>query len=191
MKIKVMTAMGVGAIALALGGCATQGNTTFTPEQQAAARVDQEMLQTTSSIDNSLHTLIVLERGDAGPRKADPIGSTVAGAAGPDQAPVRVPRSPTGNGASSRALLVANANQLDQHVRIHWSDGATGLLQKLADASGYDFQVVGDGKDPRVVLKADDESIKEVLSQVADQVDAKADVRVSTANRRIQLVFKQ
>lgn len=184
--------MGVGAIALALSGCASMGNTTtFTPEQQAAARVDQEMQQTASSIDQSLRSLVVLERGDAGPRKADPIGSTVAGAAGPDRAPIQVPRAPTGNGAASRALLTASAGQLDQHVRIHWKDGAIDLLKKLADAAGYDFQVVGDGKDPRVNLRADDESIKDVLGQVADQVDAQADVRVSTASKRIQLVFKQ
>lgn len=86
---------------LTLSGCATTSQRTLKPPPGAVVvaptidpagnYIDQSMAPTIASIDRSLKTLVLLERGDEGPRRAGPVADTVAGAA--DVAPRR-PLSP-------------------------------------------------------------------------------------------------
>lgn len=84
--------IGVIMMAFLVNGCASttaHRQASMPVNDGAQAFVDTQMSQTLSSIDNSLKTLLILDRGGEGPRKPGPIGTTVAGAAGPMRQPIQ------------------------------------------------------------------------------------------------------
>ena len=124
--------------ALALSACTTTKPVTKNPAQSF---VDTQMSGTLTSIDQSLRTLLILERGGEAARKEGPIGTTVAGAKGPDRAAINVPKP-----------VVADSSVLDKRARIQWTGSASQLLAQLSSGIGYDYKEIGTGSLPTVKL---------------------------------------
>lgn len=175
--------IGLALMTFAVVGCAT--TTQSTRKGPAAADgaqqfVDDQMSQTLSSIDNSLKTLLILDRGGEGPRKPGPIGTTVAGSAGPQKAPLQPPMP----------RVVVEDNILAKRARIQWHGAPSQLLSTLAKNVGYAYEEVGSGSVRSVRIPDQEMSVRELLSKTADQIDGQADIRVDTVTRRIQLIHR-
>lgn len=177
---------------MALAGCAT----TPPPPPPGPSFVDQEMANTIESIEQSLGVLVDLERGDEGPRKANALGMTVAGAAGPGLAPVPMPSTaaaatPLGQARIEAARARTRAD-LATRVRLTWTGSAEELLRDLSTRVGLDFAIRGTrpAAPPLVHLDKEEATIEQVLRTVAAQIDKSADIRVDTAARRVTLDYK-
>lgn len=165
------------ASGLALSACTTTKPVTKNPAQSF---VDTEMSGTLTSIDQSLRTLLILERGGESLRKEGPIGTTVAGAKGPDRPAIQVP---VPKPATDPSIL-------EKRARIQWTGSAVQLLSQLAGGIGYDFKEIGSGPLPVVKLPNQELSLRDLLSRTATQIDGKADIRVDTVNKKIQLIHR-
>lgn len=174
----------------ALCGCAALHRTRpILPEGDAGAYVDSQMAPTIASIDKSLQTLVVLERGDEAPRKPGAIADTVAGG-NPPLSPTEVVPN---DGGAAKARAQYNLRQLETRVSIQWSGNAQGLLEKIAAAIGFralpdEAAPPGTAKPLHVAIKADDISVRELLELVAHQIDGKADIHVDASARTLGLV---
>lgn len=179
-KLRVI---GLALVTFSVVGCATTTHSTRnspTAADGAQQFVDDQMSQTLSSIDNSLKTLLILDRGGEGPRKPGPIGTTVAGAAGPSQSPLHPPM----------ARVVVDDNILAKRARIQWYGAPSQLLSTLAKNVGYAYEEVGSGQVRSVRIPDQEMSLRDLLSKTAAQIDGQADIRVDTVTRRIQLIHR-
>lgn len=178
----------VAGLALAvLGGCASHAKRPLVDE--TAFFVDQAVDPTIQSIDRSLQTLVVLSRGDEAPRRPGAIADTVAGAAGPNRPALKPSDMPAKPGAPAPVKaappVAPGVAALETRVRLEWHGSAWALLEQLGSAAHYQVE----GKNPAVAaltvnVKAEDTSVKDVLANIARQLDGKADVHVD-ANRRV------
>lgn len=178
--------VGLALLACAVAGCATTTTTSRRAPNDAGAQqfVDAQMSQALNSIDNSLKTLVILDRGGEAPRKPGPIGSTVAGAAGPSQAPLPAPVSRVSS------VATADASILSKRARIQWRGAPSQLLATLAKNVGYMYEEVGSGAVSQVNIPDQEMSVRELLSKTAAQIEGQADIRVDTVTRRIQLIHR-
>lgn len=195
-----MSKSGIAAVAvcvmmLGVSGCATTApSRSAVPLSDAQGFVDERMDNTLVSIDRSLKTLLVIDRGGEAPRRPSPISDTVAGgdvhgAASPRPA-LSVPSTPQG----PRAVVAAQnsaKNALASRTRIDWSGDPRELLRSLSGGIGYKFVEVGASSAlPKVNIHRQNASITDVLADVARAIDGKADIRVITADRRVELVYR-
>lgn len=180
-----------------LAGCASSGTShsrSYPQVDPASAFVGQQMGETIQSIERSLQVLVELERGDEGPRKDNALGMTVAGASGPNKAPVQVSSeamaaSPLGQARieQNRARTLADLNR---RIRLQWTGPADDLLRELSSRVGFSFTTSGVGSAPVIRVDRDDATVEQVLRDIAAQVDKKADIRVDTATRRVTLAYQ-
>lgn len=186
-------------VATALAGCASAPKTAPPPSRDAF--IQAEMNQTIASVERSLNVLVMLERGDEGPRRTTPLGDTVAGAAGPNRTPVSMPSEAGRDTAEGRARIAKNRAALDTKVRLVWNGEAEELLRSLSSKVGYSFCVkdgpsagcalgARDGRSSVVHIDHASATVEQVLRDIANQVNDRADVKVSTNNRRIELIYK-
>ena len=169
-------------------------------QAQADHYVDQNMSQVITSVDHSLQELVRIDRGDEGPRKASPLGSTVAGAAGPRLAPfgmsaqadLNTPLGRSQAAAAEDAQIAANRAWLAKRVRLDWSGSASGFLSDLSTKMGYTFEVNGSvpTPEPNIRLHVKDSTVESVLDQAAHQVNAVADIHVNLLAKRIELSYR-
>lgn len=183
------------AAALALTGCAT--NSSYSSVSAPPAQtgfVSQEMGNTISSIEKSLQVLVDLERGDEGPRKGSALGMTVAGAAGPNASAVSMPAragAETRIGQNEVASQKAQTQRaLSTRVRLTWTGPADELLGELSRRVGFTFSESGSGQAPVVHINEKDATVEQILRAVSVQVDAAADVKVDTTQRKVILAYK-
>ena len=152
------------------------------------------MENTIRSVEQSLQVLVDLERGDEGPRRSSALGMTVAGAAGPKEAPVDMPKVAGPDTAIGQARIAENRQQsqatLNTRVRLTWTGEADELLRELSRRVGFTFSTSGTGKAPVVHVNEREATVEQVLRDVARQVDASADVKVDTTQRRLILAYK-
>lgn len=159
-----------------------------------AGYVDRQMGDTVNSIDQSLQSLVRLERGDMGPRKTTPLGDTVAGAAGPAKSPYAVSRTadPDTRVAEEdrQARINTNRAMLDTRVRLDWDGEASGFLSALAKKVGFGFGIEGHGTEPKIHIHVKDATVQSVLTSVAAQINATADIHIDLERRCITLVYR-
>ena len=189
--------LAISTVAIALlSGCASTSYTRApAPAPNAASGfVSQEMGGTIRSIEQSLQVLVDLERGDEGPRKPTALGTTVAGAAGPNAAPVRMPNAAVPQSELGQARIAEHRQlsrqDLNTRIRLVWTGDAEGLLRELSRKVGFSFSTSGTGQAPVVHLNHKEATVEQVLRDIAQQIDAVADVKVDTANRRVVLAYK-
>lgn len=188
--------LAISAVAIALlSGCASTSYTRApAPAPAASGFVSQEMGGTIRSIEQSLQVLVDLERGDEGPRKSTALGTTVAGAAGPNTAPVRMPNTAVAQSELGQARIAEHRQlskqDLNTRIRLVWTGDAEGLLRELSRKVGFSFSTSGAGQVPVVHLNHKEATVEQVLRDIAQQIDAVADVKVDTANRRVVLAYK-
>ena len=181
---------------LALGGCATfQSSGSYHSKEQPSTPpgfVQQQMNDTISSVERSLRVLVELERGDEGPRNSNPIGTTVAGAVGANTSPVPVskqlnPDSPAGQ-AKIAEQRAATFKDLETRVKLNWTGEADDLLRQLSSRVGFSYS---GGVSTKVVhVDYKDATVREVLSEVARQLNGVADVKLDVAKRHLELAKK-
>lgn len=183
------------AVALALTGCAT--NSSYSRVSAPPAQtgfVSQEMGNTISSIEKSLQVLVDLERGDEGPRKGSALGMTVAGAAGANASAVSMPGRAGAETRIGQAEVSAQKAQtqrdLSTRVRLTWTGPADELLGELSRRVGFTFSESGSGKAPVVHINEKDATVEQILRAISVQVDAAADVKVDTTQRKVILAYK-
>jgi hypothetical protein len=183
MRIKFLAAATLAVFSMA--GCATTSSVSSHRNSSPAVGVgaqsfvDDQMSQTLSSIDHSLKTLLILDRGGEAPRKAGPIGTTVAGAAASERPAVQPPVS---------RVVSADPSVLDKRARIQWYGPASQLLSTLAKNIGYRYEEVGAGAVASVRIPDQETTVRELLSKTASQIEGQADIRVDTINKRVQLI---
>lgn len=191
---------GLGIVVLSLVGCASaprrEGPSEEELEARAAAQyVDHKMAETLTSIDRSLQTLIILERGAEAPRAKGPIGETVAGAAGsrpptPKPAPENIgrPATPpaTGSGASGHPI---DASALDVRLEISWTGSWEGLLQETAKALGFRYVEKNKGTLGNGTWSTPGATARTVLEAVASKVKNRAEIRVILREKTIEVVY--
>lgn len=188
--------LAVTAVAVALlSGCAsTSSSRAPAPSTSASGFVSQEMGGTIRSIEQSLNVLVELERGDEGPRKSSALGMTVAGAAGPNAAPVGMPNKAVPGSEIGQARIAEHRQlsrqDLNTRIRLVWTGDAEGLLRELSRKVGFAYSTSGTGQAPVVHLNHKEATVEQVLRDIAHQIDAVADVKVDTANRRVVLAYK-
>lgn len=176
-----------------LSGCASHASRPLPTTNNQF--VNQEMGSTIHSIQKSLQVLVDLERGDEGPRKTTALGPTIAGAATANRAPVSMPSVASTQTALGQARISENRFQtnrdLDTRVRLNWTGKADELLGALSQKVGFSFVVTGTSNIvPVVYVNQDNTTVKEVLKNLATQVDSVADIRVDTASRRVTLAYR-
>ena len=179
---------------LLVSGCSTTTHTRGPAAPAQEAFVSHEMENTIRSVEQSLQVLVDLERGDEGPRRSSALGTTVAGAAGPDEAPVDMPKVAGPDTSIGQERIETNRQQsrvdLNTRVRMTWTGEADNLLRELSRRVGFTFSTSGTGKAPVVHIKEQEATVEQVLREVARQVDASADVKVDTTQRRVILAYK-
>lgn len=193
MNKKLAKTLSLGIIAITMGsltGCSTT-HKRDDGQQDAQNYVDQQMLKVSQSVDGKLQDLLASTRGNEGARsQTKPLGSTVAGKPTGllSRPPLTVSSvSPGGNTQMSRDLI---AQKLDQKVRITWNKGASELLRDISSKIGFTYYTVGTGVEPNVRINAQNETIKSVLGQVANQINSQADVQVDIKTQTIKLVYR-
>lgn len=195
MNKKITKRITLGIITLSMGvllsGCATNNSKTEAANaKNTQTYVDQEMLKVAQSVDGNLKDLLRSTRGNEAPRSTvKPLGSTVAGGSGLLTRPTITvsPVSPGGNTQMSRDLI---AQKLDEKVKITWNGDASDLLRTMSDKIGFSFFAVGSGSTPKVKINANNETVKSVLGQVANQVNGSADVQVDIKTKTVKLVYR-
>lgn len=193
MNKKLAKTLSLGIIAIAMGSLAGCSATHKKDDGQQDAQnyVDQQMLKVSQSVDGKLQDLLASTRGNEGARsETKPLGSTVAGKpTGLLTRPALTVSAvaPGGNTQMSRDLI---AQKLDQKVKITWNKGASELLSSIAKGIDFTYYTVGTGSDPKVRINAQNETVKSVLGQVANQVNGQADVQVDIKTKTIKLVYR-
>ncbi len=180
---------------LTLTGCAS--NPSYSRVSSPAPQngfVSQEMGNTISSIEKSLQVLVELDRGDEGPRKSNALGMTIAGASGPNAAPVQMPTKAGSDTNIGKAEISAQKAQtqrdLSTRIRLTWTGPADDLLGELSRRVGFSFSSSGSGQAPVVHINEKDTTVEQVLRSISTQVDAVADVKVDTTQRKVILAYK-
>ena len=166
---------------------AKNNNESVLQQQQTQAFVDAKMNKTLSSIDQSLATLVTIERGGEGARKGQPIGATVAGEASPNRQAMQ-PDILT-NAQLPKHLRAADPSVLDRKVQLHWNGSADSLLNDMAKQLGFSFSNGGRALTKRVYVEGDNLSVRDVLSLVANQIKKQADIHISLENKSIFVVL--
>lgn len=182
----------------------------------AQAMVDESMAQSLSNIEQSLNVLVGLNRGGEPPRvppaaygntDTNALAPTVAGAARHVDSDQRVsvaaviapPQTASEKERAAQRELDLNT-ALDRRVDVSWNGSAYDLLSSLSRQIGYQFaqgrRTVGDGTPDqrigaRVKITANNATVRDILQQVATQVEPQADVFVSVPQRSISLLRKQ
>jgi hypothetical protein len=181
----------------------------------AQAMVDASMAQSLNSIERSLDVLVGLSRGGEPPRVApaaygnrapNPLAVTVAGAARQvtkdarvNVAPVVAPPATTIERDASAAREAELNSALSRRVDVSWNGSAYDLLASLASQINYSFAQGSTSVDPGVnklplstpvKVSVKGATVRDVLQQVAQQVDSHADVFVSVPQRSISLLRK-
>lgn len=179
----VKSAAGILAAA-ALSACSSF-HTKPVIEDDTAAYVDEKVEATVRSIDKSLQTLVVLERGDEAPRRPGALGDTVAGGT-PAKPPIAVRPS---DGGATRARMDYNRGALATRVRLQWDGPAVELISQLGRSINYGVQTQGSNLGAlSVSIRVEDATVEEVLRQVARQIEGKADIQVETVSRTLHVV---
>lgn len=197
MKNISISTLSIALLSLAaLSGCSTlHADGKYTSREQPTTPpgfVQQEMNETISSIERSLRVLVELERGDEGPRNPNPIGTTVAGAVTDKKATVPMarqahPDTPAGQQriAEQRA---ASFRDLETRIKLKWTGDADELLRELSKRIGFSYS--GGVTTQVVTVDFKDATVREVLSEVARQVNTVADVKLDVAKRHLELSKK-
>lgn len=188
----------------ALGGCSTVKPKGLTPNQQANIQtqqyVNQKMTPVMDSIDHSLKNLVLLDRGDEGSRKSSPLGSTVAGASGPDQAPIAMskeaaPQTSLGKQQAEQAHEKRVAHMralLASEINLHWDGDVSGVLSHLADKLHVAYYASGTPhKSTSIHLREYHKTVQEVLSDISKKVEGQAHVVVNLDDQSITLDYNQ
>lgn len=177
--------------ALVLSGCSSYKKPVPTGNIATNTLVDQKMIELGTSIENSLNTLVKIERGDA-PKKnlVNPIGTTIAGR--PESKPlmpIKVEEKVAdGKSTASVALL---EQRLDTKVNITWTnDDADKLLENLAKKIDFRFEKTGSGAPIKVTVKAKNDTVKSVLGVVASQMEGRADIKVHLPSKTIKMIYR-
>lgn len=197
MKTLFRSRLGLVASAVAvalLSGCASTSYTRAPAPVEQDGFVSGEMGGTIRSIEQSLQVLVDLERGDEGPRKPTALGMTVAGAAGPNAAPMQMPSvaGPQTDLGKQRAddQRQLSRQALGKKIRLNWTGEADGLLRELSRKVGFAFATTGTGKAPVVHVSQKETTVEQVLRDVAGQIDAVADIKVDPSKRTVTLAYK-
>lgn len=179
------------ASSLILSGCSTYQKPKPTGDAETRTLVDQKMIELGSSIENSLNTLVKIERGDA-PKKnmTNPIGTTIAGRPlSQPLAPIKV-ESKVADGKSAESLKMVE-QRLDTKVNIIWvNDDADKLIESLASKIDFRFQKINVNTPLKVAVRAKNDSVKSVLDIIAKQIEGRADIKVILKDKTIQLIGK-
>lgn len=199
MSKNTIAAFAACLMVLAVSGCAStsaqvRSSSAAQSSSNAQSFVDERMDQTVVSIDKSLKTLLLIDRGGEAPRRPSPIADTVAGGdvhgAAKPRPVIAVPSTAQGDRAVAQAQE-AGRKALASRTRIDWSGDPKELLRNLSSAVGYQFREVGAPQSlPRVDIHRANASITDVLGDVARAIDGQADIRVITADRRVELVYR-
>ncbi len=161
-----------------LAGCATTQDSDLEAkrlaEQQAEMdRVLQKRLSDSAdSINGTLQLIEKIERGSVGGPNGYREGET------PDHA-LEQQAEQAKAAAAAAAAAAAEKDPLDARMRVVWKKGsAEDLLRQMAKQMGADFRVVSApvGGAPLVTLQAENQSVREILTSVGKQIDAKADI---------------
>lgn len=173
-----------------LTGCVNKTSSNKAEQQNADQFVNQQMLQVAQSIDSNLKQVVASTRGTEIPRNTrTAIGTTVAGAPSGFLKPgISVNKSePDGLSNLSRQMI---SQKLDSEVKITWNSSADGLLRKLASSIGFSYLEQGSTLNPpKVSIKSQRDTVKNILGDVARQLGTQADVKVSVAQKTITLVY--
>lgn len=175
--------------ALFLSGCASH-KTPKVNEPSTEEIVNQKMIELGTSIQKSLNTLVKIERGDAPAKnQTNPIGTTIAGR--PESkilAPIKVDdKYADGQSKSSVAVL---EQRLDTKVNITWNSEPAQLVKTLSHKIGFGFEESGVKVPLMVSVQAKNDTVKEVLSRVAQQVEGKADIKVNLPTKTIKFIYR-
>lgn len=205
MKNVTHKVLGAVAALIMVSGCSTVAKRPQAPlltDTSVSAQdfVDDQMGQTLVSIDKSLKTLLMVSRGGEPARIPSPISDTVAGADVHGAPAYRAPLRPVVSRPSSPCAVAsapgcvsapATASELASRSRVDWSGDPRDLLREVSRGIGYAYSESGTRQAlPRVTLKRNDASVTDVLSDLARAVQGKADIRVSTNARTIELVYR-
>ncbi len=195
MSKNAIAAIAASLVVLVASGCAstTQVRSSSASSPSAQSFVDDRMDQTVVSIDKSLKTLLVIDRGGEAPRKPSAIADTVAGSdahgARPAKPAIDVPSTAQGARAEAQSLDAAR-KALASRTKIDWSGDPKDLLRSLSTGIGYHFSEVGSSRPlSPIKIRHENAAITDVLADIAKSVEGKADIRVITASRQIELVY--
>lgn len=159
---------------------ASRNNAPAPAQAQTQEFVDARMHETLASIDRSLTTLVQVTRGGEPARKPGIIGPTAAGAAGPHRPVARPVGPPT---------PPMDSSVLSRRVQIQWNGSAQELLQSMSSQLGFSFSSPSHISQ-KVRLEGQNMTVEQTLNLIAKQLEGKADIVVSLANRKITLVKK-
>jgi hypothetical protein len=181
------------SMAILLSGCATNKTKADAANAESTQNyVDQQMLKVAQSVDGNLQDLLRTTRGNEAPRSTvKPIASTVAGNTGSGLlSRPTISVSPVTLGGGTQITRNEIAKSLDEKVKINWNGEAADLLRTISGKIGFSFFTVGSGSAPKVKINANNETVKSVLGQVANQVNGSADVQVDIKTKTIKLVYR-
>lgn len=93
--------------------------------------------------------------------------------------------------SASIAPITGAPPELQRAISINWIGPADQLANTLANRAGYSFQVLGEVPSTPVVVSIDvtNQPLIEVLRSLGLQLGARADIRVDSSARRIELMY--
>jgi hypothetical protein len=177
-----------------LAGCASS-NVRHTPLVDNSANiqseVDSSMANSVAGIDASLKTLVSVDRGNLPAPDKGPLRASVAYNASntPAAVPMDVSKSVPMEGTQIYQNNVSmdtqvNTNQLSKKIKITWNGSSYELVKKISEAIGFSFYTVGNYSplpDVKIKTSTGGDTVQDVLSQVANQITAKADINVNVS----------
>lgn len=83
-----------------------------------------------------------------------------------------------------------NLSLLDKQIAMNWNGDVKDVVINLANQADYKVFLQGKEVLAKVVVNEKTGTVKEILTKVAKQVDDKADIRISTRNKSITIIYK-
>lgn len=90
---------------------------------------------------------------------------------------------------SSKGRESVLSTALDQKVRLNWDGEASDLLNSLSKKIGFNFVEEGNKQSLPVKVSAKNQTIKDIFGLIDSQTSGKADIKISSINKTIKLIY--
>ena len=195
--------------ALILSACSSSNGVDSNADRELANHVESSLMKSVENISKALDRLEMANRGTRGvTNTSTAIGNTVAGRV-VGKAGESVDIKATSNTSETTKVNQTKLNVdtknvdaksskgkevvlsvLDQTVNMKWNGEARDLLSSLSKKIGFKFQESGTKVALPVSVSAKNQTIKEIFGLIDGQTTSKADIRVSSINKTVNLIYK-
>lgn len=156
-------------------------------ELQLINRGVKGVTDTKTAIGNTVAGRIVAKTGEE-PKTAHTLGGKVEDKSAKVETKLTVDTKKVDT-QSSKGREAVLSTALDQKVRLNWDGEASDLLNSLSKKIGFNFVEEGNKQSLPVKVSAKNQTIKDIFGLIDSQTSGKADIKISSINKTIKLIY--